>query len=303
MPRSFNTPIETATTSYEDEPQGASLSSLLKNTIFTPDQNRITLVEIKATINKYQGNDKNKPRFSFKPDNPDHIKLISQCKDLLLQKLNDLHAIDIKMLAGFTVGVAAFALSWLLPFTAVAIAGFAYGAYQLGVRQHAYKEYSDTLETLKDICNWTLNDSNMQVEALNQTMKNQTICEMAEVLTTLMNEEQLRAVIRDDIEEVYVNQAHQNDEEDVRVQGYKLLDATQTKNLKFAVYGMEQGGILDILQGLGHAIQNAVKALFNMIRGHDASPAQAQNEEQQQGTPQPSNMTAQDPTNSTTIRA
>ena len=206
-----------------------------------------------------------KKSISFDPTSFIYPRLVTEATSEVTRKLDALKKIDANMMMGFALGAAAFTLSWILPFTTIAIAGFAYGAYHLGLRQNAYNDYAESLEALKQVCDWTLNMHNVQKATAN--MKCEPVKNMMALLVTLMNETQLRDVLNDKIEDQFVAQAKQNNGKEVQVQGLKLLDAEQAKNLNFKVYGYEQGGFLAVLQGIGYAIRSGFYGLKDAMIG------------------------------------
>lgn len=195
-----------------------------------------------------------------------HTDLITQCTQDVKQKLLALQKIDRQALIGFSLGTAAFGLSFLLPFGLLATtAGFAYGTYQLGLRKQAYQDYVSALENLMDCCRWSLSGVGDQ----NSIKQNAPLQEMITTLAPITNESQLRECIDVQYESIFVKQAA-NTRSKTSVMGYQL--DPQAATLYYTIYGYEQGGVLAILQGIGYAIVNALKALKRALTPSSKTP-------------------------------
>ncbi|WP_157058187.1 hypothetical protein [Legionella adelaidensis] len=201
-------------------------------------------------------------KFSIK--NQIHVELINKCSLQVEQRLLKLQSIDKKILIGFALGTGAFLLSWLLPLTTVAMIGFAYGAYQLGLRQNAFSEYSLALENLANCCVWSLGDvaTGGGTELLNHT----TIKNMIKTLGPLTNPngQDLKDFIDDDIETQIIEDV-QKIRSEMEVEGYRLTPEQQ--NIVYNAYGYKKGGPLNILMAVVFAIKNS---FFNQSQTNDA---------------------------------
>lgn len=190
---------------------------------------------------------------------PAHKELISECTLSVKRTLANLQEIDKRMTAGFTAGIAALAISWILPiFVPLAIAGLAYGAYQLGKRQQAYIEYKNALENSIECCDWSLGKitrENYDAYMKNDDLGNKSpVASMIDTLGPLTTTEQLNKLI-DDAVEKDANKEAQPSREHIQLFDNEL--DKEKRDLYSKIYGYEQGGFLAVLQGVGYAIQNA----------------------------------------------
>lgn len=205
------------------------------------------------TLTQYQ--DK---KVKFNPNDPAHIELLEDCTRSVQQTLKSLQAIDIKITIGFALGTTALGLSYLLPFLSLAaVAGFAYSAYQIGLRKHVYTEYTDALENLAKCCIWTLGEVSSKAVTENEAVK-----AMINTLAPVTSEQQLRDFIDDKVENQFIKQADHVKEE-LTFADYHLNQ--EQNRLYFKIYGYKQGNFLDILQGVGYAIKNGFNALKDAI--------------------------------------
>lgn len=203
----------------------------------------------------------------YNPADISHTELLNGCVSQVKQKLGALQAIDKNALIGFALGTAAFGLSYILPLGVVAIAGFAYGAYQLGLRERANIEYKSALANLIRCCQWSLGEVTNTAVINSAAVKN-----MITTLAPLTNEAQLREYIDDQYEDIFVKEADDS-RKHTSVMDYPLNQEEAT--LYYKIYGHEQGGALAILQGLKYAIINGFHALKQSIqsRGKTAPTA------------------------------
>lgn len=184
-------------------------------------------------------------------DIKNHGDILQECIDRVNTNLKNLKAIDRKATIAFSLGTAALILPFI-PFNwLITIVGFSYGCYQMGKREHAYKEYTDSLEDLKQCCNWTLGESLSEA----QVRENKGMGVVKDILPTLaplMSEVELKGVLHDSIEG-------------------KLLENTgvdfakQQHSFEYKMYGYEQGSLQDVLTGFGYAIQNAWDSLTSSL--------------------------------------
>ena len=214
-----------------------------------------SLVEHELTLVDYQAK-----KVKFNPDDVQHTQLVTACAQSVRDKLKNLQVIDIKMTAGFALGTAALCLSFILPFTLVAAAGFAYATYQLGRRQHAYAEYTSALENLSKSCIWTLGEVSPDQK---QTLESHPVIrEMIATLAPLTSSQQLRDFIDNSVEDEYVSEAEKTRE------NLTLFDEhldSEKRDLYFKIYGYKQGGFLAILEGMGYAVVNGFTALKTAV--------------------------------------
>ncbi len=216
-----------------------------------------SLVEHELTLVDYQTKN-----VKFNPDDVQHTQLVTACAQSVRDKLKNLQTIDIKMTAGFALGTAALCLSYILPFTLVATAGFAYGTYQLGRRQHAYAEYTSALENLSKSCVWALGEVSSEPTKHVEIKNHPAIKEMIATLAPLTSSQQLRDFIDDSVEDEYISDAEQTRENMTLFDEH--LDREKV-DLYFKIYGYKQGGFLAILEGMGYAIVSGFTAIKTAV--------------------------------------
>lgn len=171
-----------------------------------------------------------------------HLNIISECIAKVHEKQQLVKSIDKKAAAALTIGTAALVFSFI-PFNwAVTLAGFSYGFYQLGLRDNAYKEYTQSLEDLKQCCNWALNDTNIDTVRTNLNADN--VKQILETLAPLMNKTELKHVLNDDIEDNLIIETRIDFEK-------------QNHTFEYKMYGYKQGSFKDVMNGILYAIQNA----------------------------------------------
>ena len=187
-----------------------------------------------------------------------HTGLLDKCVIDVKRTITALQIIDRNALRGFALGTAAFGLSYILPLGVVAIAGFAYGAYQLGLRERANIEYKSALENLILCCKWSLGTVTDKAVINDGVVKS-----MITTLAPLTNEDELREYIDDQYEDIFVKAADDS-RKHTSVMNYPLNQEETT--LYYQIYGHGQGGALAILQGLKYAIINGFNALKQSIQ-------------------------------------
>lgn len=179
---------------------------------------------------------------AFSPSESEHIDTINKCIQTVHDKQQLVKSIDKKAAAALTIGTAALVFSFI-PFNwAVTIAGFSYGFYQLGLRDNAYKEYTQALEELKQCCNWALNDTDVNV--VRENLKNPTVQTILPTLARLMNKQELKNVLNDEIENNLITET-------------KIDFDKQNHTFEYKLYGYKQGSFKDVMNGILYAIQNA----------------------------------------------
>lgn len=183
---------------------------------------------------------------SFKVNNPIHTQLINECTTNLKKKLAILQSCDTRIVTGLTVGLAAFALSYIFPIAIVGIAAFAFSAYYAKAREKAAEDYRNVLENSIGCFQWALLHVPQKSEAAITT--NKEVMEMAKTLSPLMNDEQRKKLIEDRIEDKFIRDAHDLAEgSDQEFAGHLLHQ--KNKNVYFGIYGWEQGKPVDIAKG------------------------------------------------------
>lgn len=171
-----------------------------------------------------------------------HLSIITNCIAQIYEKQQLVKSIDKKAAAALTIGTAALVFSFI-PFNwAVTIAGFSYGFYQLGLRDNAYKEYTQALEDLKQCCNWALNHTDATV--VRDNLVNPTVMNILPALAPLMSQTELKHVLHDEIENNLIKETGIDFEK-------------QNHTFEYKLYGYKQGSFKDVMNGILYAIQNA----------------------------------------------
>ena len=177
-----------------------------------------------------------------------HQTILKTCIANVEKYKQQLKSIDKKAAAALTIGTAALIFSFI-PFNwAITLAGFSYGFYQLGLRDNVYKEYTKSLEDLKQCCNWTLNDTELGV--VTENLKQDGVKEILPTLAPLMNKKELENVLHDTIEKDLLNQTGIDFDK-------------QNHTFEYKMYGYQQGSFKDVMNGIGYAIQNAFNDMID----------------------------------------
>lgn len=182
-----------------------------------------------------------------------HSVLVNMCIAELEDSRKALVSIDMKIVQGLSVGIGSFLLSYLLPLTTVAIAGFSFGFYHLAQRQAAKEQYDNALETLLNCCKWVGSSS-----GVSELTSSQCAQEMLKALRPLMTDQQF---------ETFMNRAHLQTILDqtavqagtVAIEGHKL--SKEEQGLYYNLYGYEQGHTLGVLFAITKLIPQAFATL------------------------------------------
>jgi len=209
--------------------------------------------------------------FQAEPDT--HEILLINCSIAVKEKLFILQQIDQKMAIGFALGAAALVLSWIFAISILATAALIYGAVQYGYRQQAYKEYNEALENLRNCCEWSLGEGQVQDKSV---VNHPAVREMMTTLYPLMDEPTLRLLIDDEVEQAFIDE-HQRLAADGLDVGQTHLDKEQA-TLYFKIYGYGQGGPFAILEVIGYAIKNVAIVAKNLFTGNTAEVEQPRNQ-------------------------
>lgn len=212
----------------------------------------------------------NQDKTPYDLQNFNHGLLLNDCTVLFNAKLDALKAADYRMAIGFSVGVAAFVLSFVFPVSMVMVAGFAYGAYYLALRQQLYTEYTQSLENMMNALKWSTGD----VKNNRGVLSSEVILNLVKALVPVATKQQLFDVIDDKVEKQLIDTAEHTAQE-VKFGDVKLDE--EQKKLYYTLYGFEQGNALDVAKGLGHAIVNgfnyAKNALFAQTSTQENKPS------------------------------
>jgi len=212
---------------------------------------------------------------TFNLMNTDHTDLLRVCTDLQAEKLKQLKAIDLQLAIGFSIGIAAFVLSFIFPVALFTIAGFAYGSYQLALRQHMFNEYSQSLDNLMNCVKWSTGVvSNRDAQPI---LASKIILNMLAGLIPITTEQQLYDVMDDKIEKQALASAIQKAHEDGDATFADIKLDEHQKKLYYTVYGFEQGNAVQVLTGIGHEIVNGFTYLKNAMFGPTVDATQDNN--------------------------
>jgi len=206
------------------------------------------------------------PKKAFSPNTD--FNTIHTTTEEYHEKLKVLQRIDKHLAIAFAVGAAAFVLSIVFPLTLVAMVGFAYGAYQLALRQHAYHEYTQALQNSMDCVEWSL--GNVSQSERNAITQNIVIRDMLCALRPAATAEQLYDRIDDKIENEVVADATKRTA-NLEIDGIALSE--KQRNLYYTLYGLDQGYALDIAKGVAFEIQNGFNYLMKAFNAPAAPVA------------------------------
>jgi hypothetical protein len=158
-----------------------------------------------------------------------------------------------KIVQGLSVGIGFFLLSYLLPLTTVAIAGFSFGFYHLAHRQAAKEQYDNALETLLNCCKWV--DSTAGVSGLTNSPCAQA---MLKSLRPLMSDQQFSTVISASNLQTILSQPVAQ-ATPVAIDGHLL--SAEEQGLYYNLYGHDQGHTLGVFFALMKLIPQAFATL------------------------------------------
>ena len=161
------------------------------------------------------------------------------------------------MIRGFSVGTAAYVLSYLLPFTTVAIAGIGYGCWYLHARQTAAMEYAQALENLISCYTWTL--GRKQAANIEDAV---CINQMINALAPLTTNKQLLKIADTEYHGAISQKATAMRRQTV-IDGHRLNKEEQ--DLCYGLYGYKQGGFFAVLQVISYLFRYSYSALTKVM--------------------------------------
>lgn len=215
---------------------------------------------------------------NFNINNPAHMQIISQCNSELACKYNALKKLDVQIATGSLVGIAALGLSYILPLSLVAIAGFAFAAYCFGKREQVSKEFKSALSNSIQCIFWSLHDiSNKDRAAI---LNSDVINTMTKIIAPLTNKKQLESLIDDKYENEFITRAINANK--VTIEGVlgRPLNKEEQHHV-FGIYGYDQGNIINIGKGLLYALGQlftaAKHAISNRLNKEKLKPEEATN--------------------------
>ena len=187
----------------------------------------------------------------FAISNETHLEVVNACTKSVQDKLSKLQSIDTKAAIGFAVGTSALLFSFITFSYPIGLSGFAYGAYQLGLRAHAHQEYQQALEDLVRCCDWAANNGDQTTDGV---MNNESIVAMLKELAPLMTKEQIMPIL-----------ANQHEEKLFKKMAELVPNfENQKDNLQYKMYGYGQGASMkELAMAVASYMTQAVTKLFN----------------------------------------
>ena len=199
---------------------------------------------------------------------------LNQCTACFNDKSAALVNIDMKIMTGIAVVIAASTLSFL------PLAGYAFwlglgaAAYYLQQRSQAYAEYEQSLTLLVANCNWSLGKDGDTAALVN----NPAIRDMMTALYPVLTETQVRHLIHDDIEEGFAAELRAYEEKFTSPFGDQGVDdlhlsaderiALSKKGAEFkrCIYGFNKGNPTDFLDAFLSFVPDLYNAATNGIQ-------------------------------------
>lgn len=196
-----------------------------------------------------------------------HLEIINKCNTELASKYNAIKKLDVQIATGSLVGIVAFGLSYILPLSLVAIAGFAFAAYSFGQREKIANEFKSALNNSVRCMYWSLNQiPEDQSEAI---LKSEAIKTMTKILAPLTSTKQLEGLIDDKYENEFIRLAD-NTKKTTMDPVLRRSLTKEEQHLVFGIYGYDQENPLNIGKGLLYAVgqlfitaKNAISNQFN----------------------------------------
>ena len=203
----------------------------------------------------------------FDIKSPAHTLLISQCNTELASRYSALKRLDFQIATGALVGIVAFALSYILPLSLVALAGFAFSAWCFGKREQTALAFKSALNNSVKCMHWSLGaiPASSQQEILNSEVINT----MTKILAPLTNNAQLASLIDDKCENEFIKRAGHAADNAVEATIGRSLNKEEQHHV-FGIYGYEQGSVSNIGRGILYTIgalfctaKHAITSRFN----------------------------------------
>lgn len=229
--------------------------------------------------------------------NEEHRTHLRACMALFKEKANDLKALDRKIAYSMVLGVIATSLSFI-PFVGYfGLLGWGSALYHLNQRTTASIEYQESLNLLVATCNWALgqgaNERRSDKDALTT---NSDIREMMISLYPVLNEQQVRHLIADDIEEVFTQELRNYEHKyQLTANAHNFFSAggderiaqgKRSAEFNRCIYGYNKGNptdYLDAFLSIFPDIYNAIHYGFKRLQhwwSKDAAPQAAKEQSQ-----------------------
>lgn len=227
---------------------------------------------------------------------PEHIKLLNDSLYLFKEKSNQLKALDWKIASGVLVGVLATSLSFFPLVGTLGLLGWGAALYYINQRSALYAEYHESLTLLVATCNWSLGDGPEHRKNTDEDLtQNPAIRTMMASLYPVLTEAQVKHLIADDIEDIFVKELQEYEQKftlGLNTNGFfaKKDDsiALSKRGAEFerCIYGFNKGSTVDFLDALASFIPDlyrlAQRSMQQMKNWWNAKPAVPEVEVEQQ---------------------
>lgn len=225
---------------------------------------------------------------SFNLNNPQHLKLLNNSLYLFKEKSYQLKALDWKIASGVLVGVLATSLSFFPLVGALGLLGWGAALYYINQRSALYNEYHESLTLLVATCNWSLGQGPEHRKNTDEELtQNSAIRAMMATLYPVLTEAQVKHLIADDIEGIFVKELQEYEKT------FSGLNANVHKDESIAlskrcaefercIYGFNQGSMVDFLDALASFLPDlyrlAQRSVQQTKNWWNAKPAAQQEE-------------------------
>lgn len=203
----------------------------------------------------------------FNATNTEHQAIIQLAVERYNNAYQPLFRWDIKMIASFTVGILALSLASLFPplTLLLAVPALMYAGFSYGKRQAAHEKHAEALNELCFVYAWCLNDPKAKITPEGQTLQeariapenafgamDENVQNMLVTLNPMLNEEDVLALTRNDLEETFVSDREQA----IDASGANQFDIS----LVYLLYGKEQGSPWQVFRGIFSMIGDALSS-------------------------------------------
>ena len=169
-------------------------------------------------------------QYQYKSSSPIHTQIIKELTIAARNKLLDVKAIDKEISVAFSLGVVA-SLSSFIPFNWLIMPmAFIYTGYLAKERDAAYAEYTDSLAALHRCCDWAVNNDGTTQDDMNLGH----VQSMLNLLSQVMTQEQLKGVIKNELEGGFLATIN-------------ITDEVKKDTLDYKIYGYDQGGSISAI--------------------------------------------------------
>lgn len=212
----------------------------------------------------------------FDQNNDEHTGYLNRCTACFNEKSAALVNMDVKIMTGIAIVVAASTLSFLPLAGYVFWLGLGATAYYLQQRSQAYAEYEQSLTLLVANCNWSLGGTLQSTDEL-QRVNNSAIRDMMTSLYPVLTETQVKHLINDCFEKAFT-EALKAYEEQFRLPNNvdrleltadeRIILSKKSAEFKRCIYGFNKGNptdfldaVLSFLPDLYHAADKGIQKL------------------------------------------